>query len=216
MPSTARLLSRSRSASPRLSAWSAWSAVRPALPASSSAPSRREGLIAIIALVGAVKPSRSSSISDRSPSARWGDRRCGPLWPSGGARAGAHDGGGRVERSAAVAAPCPLQHRRPFARFAGGRGGVLTAPPRRPGRPRPHPDDRRRRSRGFRLLRGQHGLVSFATAVEGHERWSRAFQERFAWLVPHYLVYGFIAGVIFLGYESAHLWAFAVFAVPLS
>jgi putative nucleotidyltransferase with HDIG domain len=33
--------------------------------------------------------------------------------------------------------------------------------------------------------------------------------------VPHYLVYGFIAGVIFLGYESAHLWAFAVFAVPL-
>jgi diguanylate cyclase (GGDEF)-like protein/putative nucleotidyltransferase with HDIG domain len=59
------------------------------------------------------------------------------------------------------------------------------------------------------------GLVSLATAVEGHERWLRAFQERFAWLVPHYLVYGFIAGVIFLGYESAHLWAFAVFAVPL-
>ena len=59
------------------------------------------------------------------------------------------------------------------------------------------------------------GLVSLATAVEGHERWRGAFQERFAWLVPHYLVYGFIAGVIFLGYESAHLWAFAVFAVPL-
>ena len=59
------------------------------------------------------------------------------------------------------------------------------------------------------------GLVSLATAVEGHERWLRAFQERFAWLVPHYLVYGFIAGVIYLGYESAHLWAFAVFAVPL-
>jgi diguanylate cyclase (GGDEF)-like protein/putative nucleotidyltransferase with HDIG domain len=59
------------------------------------------------------------------------------------------------------------------------------------------------------------GLVSIATAVEGHEAWLRAFQERFAWLVPHYLVYGFIAGVIFLGYESAGLWAFAVFAVPL-
>jgi diguanylate cyclase (GGDEF)-like protein/putative nucleotidyltransferase with HDIG domain len=59
------------------------------------------------------------------------------------------------------------------------------------------------------------GLVSLATAVEGHERWWRAFQERFAWLVPHYLVYGFIAGVIYLGYQSAHLWAFAVFAVPL-
>jgi diguanylate cyclase (GGDEF)-like protein/putative nucleotidyltransferase with HDIG domain len=59
------------------------------------------------------------------------------------------------------------------------------------------------------------GLVSLATAVEGHERWWQAFQERFAWLVPHYLVYGFIAGVIYLGYQSAHLWAFAVFAVPL-
>ena len=59
------------------------------------------------------------------------------------------------------------------------------------------------------------GLVSLATSVEGHERWWRAFHERFAWLVPHYLVYGFIAGVIFLGYQSAHLWAFAVFAVPL-
>jgi putative nucleotidyltransferase with HDIG domain len=59
------------------------------------------------------------------------------------------------------------------------------------------------------------GLVSLATAVEGHERWWRAFQERFAWLAPHYLVYGFIASVISLGYKSAHLWALAVFAVPL-
>jgi putative nucleotidyltransferase with HDIG domain len=68
---------------------------------------------------------------------------------------------------------------------------------------------------GFAYFAVNMGLVSLATAVEGHERWLRAFQERFAWLVPHYLVYGFIAGVIFLGYESAHLWAFAVFAVPL-
>jgi diguanylate cyclase (GGDEF)-like protein/putative nucleotidyltransferase with HDIG domain len=68
---------------------------------------------------------------------------------------------------------------------------------------------------GFAYFGVNMGLVSLATAVEGHERWLRAFQERFAWLVPHYLVYGFIAGVIFLGYESAHLWAFAVFAVPL-
>jgi diguanylate cyclase (GGDEF)-like protein/putative nucleotidyltransferase with HDIG domain len=59
------------------------------------------------------------------------------------------------------------------------------------------------------------GLVSLVTSVEGHERWWRTFQERFAWLAPHYLVYGFIAGVIFLGYASVHLWAFAVFAVPL-
>jgi diguanylate cyclase (GGDEF)-like protein/putative nucleotidyltransferase with HDIG domain len=68
---------------------------------------------------------------------------------------------------------------------------------------------------GFAYFAVNMGLVSLATAVEGHERWWRAFQERFAWLAPHYLVYGFIAGVIFLGYKSAHLWAFAVFAVPL-
>src|SRR4051812_5295793 len=68
---------------------------------------------------------------------------------------------------------------------------------------------------GFAYFAVNMGLVSLATAVEGHERWWRAFQERFAWLAPHYLVYGFIAGVIFLGYRTAHLWAFAVFAVPL-
>jgi putative nucleotidyltransferase with HDIG domain len=68
---------------------------------------------------------------------------------------------------------------------------------------------------GFAYFAVNMGLVSLATAVEGHERWWRAFQERFAWLAPHYLVYGFIAGVIALGYKSAHLWAFAVFAVPL-
>ena len=68
---------------------------------------------------------------------------------------------------------------------------------------------------GFGYFAVNMGLVSLATAVEGHEKWWRAFQERFAWLAPHYLVYGFIAGVIFLGYQAAHLWALAVFAVPL-
>jgi diguanylate cyclase (GGDEF)-like protein len=32
------------------------------------------------------------------------------------------------------------------------------------------------------------GLVSFALAIEGHERWWRAWQERFAWLAPHWVV----------------------------
>jgi diguanylate cyclase (GGDEF)-like protein/putative nucleotidyltransferase with HDIG domain len=68
---------------------------------------------------------------------------------------------------------------------------------------------------GFGYFAVNMGLVSLATAVEGHERWWRAFQERFAWLAPHYLVYGFIAAVIYLGYQTAHLWALAVFAVPL-
>jgi diguanylate cyclase (GGDEF)-like protein/putative nucleotidyltransferase with HDIG domain len=68
---------------------------------------------------------------------------------------------------------------------------------------------------GFGYFAVNMGLVSLATAFEGHERWWRAFQERFAWLAPHYLVYGFIAAVIYLGYQAAHLWALAVFAVPL-
>src|SRR5215510_7392385 len=58
-------------------------------------------------------------------------------------------------------------------------------------------------------------LLSAVVAIEGHERWSAVFRERFAWLATHYLVYGFIGGVIFVGYETANYWALAVFAVPL-
>jgi diguanylate cyclase (GGDEF)-like protein/putative nucleotidyltransferase with HDIG domain len=59
------------------------------------------------------------------------------------------------------------------------------------------------------------GLISTAVAIEGHERWWAVFRERFAWLAIHYLVYGFIGGVIWVGNETAGLWALAVFAVPL-
>jgi diguanylate cyclase (GGDEF)-like protein/putative nucleotidyltransferase with HDIG domain len=59
------------------------------------------------------------------------------------------------------------------------------------------------------------GLVSLALAVEGHERWRKVFQERFAWLLPHYVVYGFIGGVMALAYEAVGLFALGVFAVPL-
>ena len=59
------------------------------------------------------------------------------------------------------------------------------------------------------------GLLSLAVAIEGHERWWAVFRERFAWLATHYLVYGFIGGVIWVGYNAAGLWALAVFAVPL-
>jgi diguanylate cyclase (GGDEF)-like protein/putative nucleotidyltransferase with HDIG domain len=58
-------------------------------------------------------------------------------------------------------------------------------------------------------------LLSAVVAIEGHERWLAVFRERFAWLGTHYLVYGFIGGVISVGYESANIWALAVFAVPL-
>jgi putative nucleotidyltransferase with HDIG domain len=59
------------------------------------------------------------------------------------------------------------------------------------------------------------GLLSMAVAIEGHQRWFAVFRERFAWLSTHYLVYGFIAGVIWVGHDTAGLWALAVFALPL-
>jgi len=59
------------------------------------------------------------------------------------------------------------------------------------------------------------GLVSLASALNGHERWYAVFRERFAWLLPHYVVYGFVGGVIAIGYAAAGLYALAVFAVPL-
>ena len=69
---------------------------------------------------------------------------------------------------------------------------------------------------GGRLLRGQHRpAVSVALAVEGRENVWRVWHERFLWLAPHYLVYGFIGGVIAIGYDAAGLYALAVFAVPL-
>jgi diguanylate cyclase (GGDEF)-like protein/putative nucleotidyltransferase with HDIG domain len=58
-------------------------------------------------------------------------------------------------------------------------------------------------------------LVSLALAMEGHERWLAVFRERFAWLWLHYLVYGFVAGVMAVAYGTAGLWGLAVFAVPL-
>ncbi len=59
------------------------------------------------------------------------------------------------------------------------------------------------------------GFVSLALAFEGRERWWRVWHERFLWLAPHYIVYGFIGGVIAIGYHAAGLYALAVFAVPL-
>jgi diguanylate cyclase (GGDEF)-like protein/putative nucleotidyltransferase with HDIG domain len=58
-------------------------------------------------------------------------------------------------------------------------------------------------------------LVSFAVSWEGHGRWRLVFREQFAWLLPHYVVYGFVGAVIAIAYEAAGLYALAVFAVPL-
>jgi diguanylate cyclase (GGDEF)-like protein/putative nucleotidyltransferase with HDIG domain len=58
-------------------------------------------------------------------------------------------------------------------------------------------------------------LVSLALAIEGHERWWTVWRERFAWLLTHYLAYGFVGGVMALGYLLVGPYALAVFAIPL-
>ncbi len=58
-------------------------------------------------------------------------------------------------------------------------------------------------------------LLSLASGVEGHENPWSVFHERFAWLMPHYVVYGFIGAVMGLAYHAVGLYALAVFAVPL-
>src|SRR3954470_11623479 len=59
------------------------------------------------------------------------------------------------------------------------------------------------------------GLVSLAVGIEGRESPRRVFHERFAWLMPHYAVYGFVAAVIFEAYDKVGAWAIVVFALPL-
>jgi putative nucleotidyltransferase with HDIG domain len=59
------------------------------------------------------------------------------------------------------------------------------------------------------------GLLSLASGVEGNENPWSVFHERFAWLMPHYVVYGFIGAVMGVAYHAVGLYALAVFAVPL-
>ena len=59
------------------------------------------------------------------------------------------------------------------------------------------------------------GLLSAAVGLEGRESPRRVWTERFAWLLPHYAVYGFIAAVIYEAYKPIGAWAILVFALPL-
>ncbi|HYZ78176.1 MAG TPA: diguanylate cyclase [Gaiellaceae bacterium] len=59
------------------------------------------------------------------------------------------------------------------------------------------------------------GLLGFALALEDGGRWWTGWWDRFSWLLPHYLVYGLIGGVIAVGYDEVGLYAFLVFAMPL-
>jgi diguanylate cyclase (GGDEF)-like protein/putative nucleotidyltransferase with HDIG domain len=59
------------------------------------------------------------------------------------------------------------------------------------------------------------GLLAVAVAIEGGEHAWRTWRQGFAWLLPHYIVYGFVGGVMAIAYSAAGLYALAVFAVPL-
>jgi diguanylate cyclase (GGDEF)-like protein/putative nucleotidyltransferase with HDIG domain len=59
------------------------------------------------------------------------------------------------------------------------------------------------------------GLLSGAMALEGHDSWRRLWNERFSWLLPHYVAFGAIGGAIALSYDAIGLYGLAVFVLPL-
>ncbi len=59
------------------------------------------------------------------------------------------------------------------------------------------------------------GLISGAMAIEGQHGWRSVWNERFAWLLPHYVAFGAVGGAIALAYEAIGLYSLAVFVLPL-
>jgi diguanylate cyclase (GGDEF)-like protein/putative nucleotidyltransferase with HDIG domain len=59
------------------------------------------------------------------------------------------------------------------------------------------------------------GLLAIAVGFEGDENPVGVWRERFAWLWPHYAVYGVIAAVIDLAYRPIGAVALLVFALPV-
>jgi diguanylate cyclase (GGDEF)-like protein/putative nucleotidyltransferase with HDIG domain len=59
------------------------------------------------------------------------------------------------------------------------------------------------------------GLLTLAVAVADRESPFAIWKERFRWLTLHYVVYGFIAGVIAEAYKPIGVWAIVVFSLPL-
>jgi diguanylate cyclase (GGDEF)-like protein/putative nucleotidyltransferase with HDIG domain len=59
------------------------------------------------------------------------------------------------------------------------------------------------------------GLLSGAMALEGHDKWRSVWNERFSWLMPHYVAFGAVGGAIALAYSAIGLYGLAVFVLPL-
>ena len=58
-------------------------------------------------------------------------------------------------------------------------------------------------------------LLALAISVEEGEPMLGAWRQNFVWLLPHYLAYGLIGAVVAIAYEQVHLYALAVFLIPL-
>jgi diguanylate cyclase (GGDEF)-like protein/putative nucleotidyltransferase with HDIG domain len=68
---------------------------------------------------------------------------------------------------------------------------------------------------GFVYFAVNTGLIATAIALEGNDNPWRVWRERFSWLMVHYVVYGFIAAVIYEAYQPIGIWGLLVFALPL-
>ncbi len=68
---------------------------------------------------------------------------------------------------------------------------------------------------GFVYFAVNMALLATASSLETEESVWEVYRERCAWLMPHYVVYGFIGGMVAVVYNAVGLYAFAVFAVPL-
>ncbi len=58
-------------------------------------------------------------------------------------------------------------------------------------------------------------LLSFVIAAEEGAPRMTVWKQNFAWLLPHYLAYGSVGAIVAIAYEQVHLYALAVFLVPL-
>jgi diguanylate cyclase (GGDEF)-like protein/putative nucleotidyltransferase with HDIG domain len=68
---------------------------------------------------------------------------------------------------------------------------------------------------GFVYFAVNTGMLAIAIAIEGNDSPLRVWRDRFRWLIVHYIVYGFIAAVIYEAYQPIGVWALLVFALPL-
>jgi len=58
-------------------------------------------------------------------------------------------------------------------------------------------------------------LLTLAIAAEEGRALLEVWRKSFAWLLPHYLAYGAVGAIVAIAYEEVHVYALALFLVPL-